>query len=70
MRRRREPPRVRVLDVRKRPLQAGLAPETLAAIRAAKDNTPVTDDTVNDADSGDTPAAAQTSADTNGDQQH
>ena len=32
-----KPPRVRVLDVRKRPLQAGLAPETLAAIRAALD---------------------------------
>lgn len=28
------PPTVRVLDVRKRPLQAGLAPETLAAIEA------------------------------------
>ena len=41
-----------------------------AAIRAAKDNTTDTDDTVNDADSGDTPAADQTSADTNGDQQH
>ena len=32
-----KPPRVRVLDVRKRPLQAGLAPEALAAIRAALD---------------------------------
>jgi primosomal protein N' (replication factor Y) len=31
------PPRVRVLDVRKRPLQAGLAPEALDAIRAALD---------------------------------
>ena len=46
------------------------AREVGAAIRAAKDNTPVTDDTVNDADGGDTPAADQTSADTNGDQQH
>ena len=32
-----QPPRVRVLDVRKRPLQAGLAPEMLSAIRAALD---------------------------------
>jgi len=32
-----KPPRVRVIDVRKRPLQAGLAPEMLAAIRAALD---------------------------------
>ena len=31
------PPSVRVLDVRKRPLQAGLSPELLAAIRAALD---------------------------------
>jgi len=31
------PPAVRVLDVRKRPLQAGLSPELLAAIRAALD---------------------------------
>ncbi|HJC60427.1 MAG TPA: hypothetical protein H9755_08885 [Candidatus Dietzia intestinigallinarum] len=46
------------------------AREVGAAIRAAKDNTPVTDDTVNDADGGDTPAADQTSADTNGEQQH
>lgn len=30
-----QPPRVRVLDVRKRPLQAGLAPELLQAIDAA-----------------------------------
>ena len=45
------------------------AREVGAAIRAAKDNTTDTDDTVNDADSGDTPAADQTSADTNGDQQ-
>ena len=29
------PPSVRVLDVRKRPLQAGLSPELLAAVRAA-----------------------------------
>ena len=43
------------------------AREVGAAIRA---NTTDTDDTVNDADSGDTPAADQTSADTNGDQQH
>ncbi len=32
-----QPPSVRVLDVRKRPLQAGLSPELLAAIRAALD---------------------------------
>jgi primosomal protein N' (replication factor Y) len=32
-----QPPAVRVLDVRKRPLQAGLAPELLAAIRGALD---------------------------------
>ena len=32
-----QPPHVRVLDVRKRPLQAGLAPEMLTAIRAALD---------------------------------
>jgi primosomal protein N' (replication factor Y) len=32
-----QPPTVRVLDVRKRPLQAGLSPELLAAIRAALD---------------------------------
>ncbi len=32
-----QPPRVRVLDVRKRPLEAGLAPEMLSAIRAALD---------------------------------
>ena len=32
-----KPPRVRVLDVRKRPLQAGLSEELLAAIRAALD---------------------------------
>ena len=31
------PPSVRVLDVRKRPLQAGLSPELLAAVRAALD---------------------------------
>lgn len=31
------PPRVRVLDVRKRPLEAGLSPELLAAIRQALD---------------------------------
>ncbi|WP_028840001.1 primosomal protein N' [Thermomonas fusca] len=31
------PPQVRVLDVRKRPLQAGLSEESLAAIRAALD---------------------------------
>jgi len=31
------PPSVRVLDVRKRPLQAGLSPELLTAIRAALD---------------------------------
>ncbi|HVR81976.1 MAG TPA: primosomal protein N' [Luteimonas sp.] len=31
------PPSVRVLDVRKRPLQAGLSPELLAAIRSALD---------------------------------
>jgi primosomal protein N' (replication factor Y) len=31
------PPRVRVLDVRKRPLQAGLSAEVLAAMRAAVD---------------------------------
>jgi len=30
-----QPPTVRILDVRKRPLQAGLAPETLHAIEAA-----------------------------------
>ena len=46
------------------------AREVGAAIRAAKDNTPVTDDKVNNADSGDTPAADQTSANTNGEQQH
>ena len=32
-----QPPSVRVLDVRKRPLQAGLSPELLAAIRTALD---------------------------------
>ena len=32
-----KPPRVRVLDVRKRPLQAGMAPEMLSAIRSAID---------------------------------
>ncbi len=32
-----QPPSVRVLDVRKRPLQAGLSPELLAAIRNALD---------------------------------
>jgi primosomal protein N' (replication factor Y) (superfamily II helicase) len=32
-----KPPQVRVLDVRKRPLSAGLAPETQAAVRAALD---------------------------------
>ena len=32
-----QPPRVRVLDVRKRPLEAGLAPEMVSAIRAALD---------------------------------
>jgi primosomal protein N' (replication factor Y) len=32
-----QPPSVRVLDVRKRPLQAGLSPELLSAIRAALD---------------------------------
>jgi primosomal protein N' (replication factor Y) len=32
-----QPPTVRVLDVRKRPLQAGLSPELLAAVRAALD---------------------------------
>jgi len=32
-----KPPSVRVLDVRKRPLQAGLSPELLAAMRAALD---------------------------------
>ena len=32
-----KPPRVRVLDVRKRPLQAGLSEELLAAVRAALD---------------------------------
>ena len=32
-----QPPAVRVLDVRKRPLQAGLAPELLSAVRAALD---------------------------------
>jgi len=31
------PPKVRVLDVRKRPLEAGLSPELLAAIRTALD---------------------------------
>jgi len=31
------PPTVRVLDVRKRPLQAGLSPELLSAVRAALD---------------------------------
>lgn len=31
------PPRVRVLDVRKRPLEAGLSPELLAAMRTALD---------------------------------
>jgi primosomal protein N' (replication factor Y) len=32
-----QPPSVRVVDVRKRPLQAGLSPELLAAIRSALD---------------------------------
>jgi primosomal protein N' (replication factor Y) len=32
-----QPPTVRVLDVRKRPLQAGLSPELLSAVRAALD---------------------------------
>ena len=32
-----QPPTVRVLDVRKRPLQAGLSPELLVAVRAALD---------------------------------
>ena len=32
-----QPPGVRVLDVRKRPLQAGLSPELLSAVRAALD---------------------------------
>ena len=32
-----QPPSVRVLDVRKRPLQAGLSPDMLAAIRSALD---------------------------------
>jgi primosomal protein N' (replication factor Y) len=33
-----QPPSVRVVDVRKRPLQAGLSPELLAAIRTALDS--------------------------------
>ena len=33
-----QPPTVRVLDVRKRPLQAGLSPELLSAVRAALDD--------------------------------
>lgn len=45
------------------------AREVGAAIRAAKDNTTVTDDTANDAGGSDTPAADQTSAGTNGEQQ-
>lgn len=45
------------------------AREVGAAIRAAKDSTTVTDDTANDAGGGDTPAADQTSAGTNGEQQ-
>lgn len=46
------------------------AREVGAAIRAAKDNITDTDDTANDADGGDTTAASQTPADTNGEQQH
>ncbi|MBB1019903.1 hypothetical protein G6030_01030 [Dietzia sp. E1] len=45
------------------------AREVGAAIRAAKDNTTDTDDTVNDAADSDTTAAGQTPADTNGEQQ-
>ena len=33
-----QPPRVRVVDVRKRPLEAGLSPELLAAVAAALDD--------------------------------
>jgi len=32
------PPKVRILDIRKRPLEAGLSPELMHAIRAALDN--------------------------------
>ena len=39
-------------------------------IRAAKDNTTDPDDAANDAADGDTTAAGQTPADTNGEQQH
>lgn len=46
------------------------AREVGAAIRAAKDNTTDTDDAANDAADGDTTAAGQTPADTNGEQQH
>lgn len=45
------------------------AREVGAAIRAAKDNTTDPDDAANDAGGGDTRAADQTSADSNGEQQ-